>query len=216
MIPLYHQGEVTCHNFEVGVWLYIFILFHFIFLERFLFYVFSFWLHWVFVATCRLSLVAVSGSYSSLRCVGFSLRWPLLLWSTGSRCVGFTSCGTRALELRLSSCGARAQLLRGMWDPPGPGLEPVSPALAGRFPTIVPPGKPGVCSFNYTATVLMKTFFPFGSQLRHVGSLLPHVGSFQLWRVVRDLVPSPGIEPGPPALGAQSLSHWTAREVPRL
>ena len=27
---------------------------------------------------------------------------------------------------------AHAQLLRGAWDPPGPGLEPVSPALAGR------------------------------------------------------------------------------------
>ena len=29
-----------------------------------------------------------------------------------------------------------------------------------------------------------------------------------------DLVPWPGIEPGPSALGAQSLSHWTTREVP--
>ena len=28
---------------------------------------------------------------------------------------------------RLSSCGSRAQLLRGMWDLPKPGLEPVSP-----------------------------------------------------------------------------------------
>ena len=29
-----------------------------------------------------------------------------------------------------------------MWDLPRPGLEPVSPALAGRFSTTVPPGKP--------------------------------------------------------------------------
>ena len=43
---------------------------------------------------------------------------------------------------RLSSCGSRAQLLRGTWDPPRPGLEPASPALAGRFPTTAPPGKP--------------------------------------------------------------------------
>ena len=43
---------------------------------------------------------------------------------------------------RLSNCGSRAQLLRGMWDLPGPGLEPVSPALAGRLPTTAPPGKP--------------------------------------------------------------------------
>ena len=43
---------------------------------------------------------------------------------------------------RLSSCGSRAQLLRGMWDLPRPGLEPVSPALAGRSSTTEPPGKP--------------------------------------------------------------------------
>ena len=43
---------------------------------------------------------------------------------------------------RLSSCGSRAQLLRGMWDPPRPGLEPVFPALAGRFSTTAPPGSP--------------------------------------------------------------------------
>ena len=43
---------------------------------------------------------------------------------------------------RLSSCGARAQLLRGTWDLPRPGLEPVSPALAGKLSTTAPPGKP--------------------------------------------------------------------------
>ena len=43
---------------------------------------------------------------------------------------------------KLSNCGPRAQLLRGMWDPPRPGLEPVSPALAGRLSTTAPPGKP--------------------------------------------------------------------------
>ena len=30
-----------------------------------------------------------------------------------------------------------------------------------------------------------------------------------------DLVPKPGIEHGPPVLGVQSLSHWTAREAPK-
>ena len=54
---------------------------------------------------------------------------------------GFSSCGSRALERRLSSCGTWPQLLRSMWDLPGPGLEPVSPALAGGFLTTVPPGK---------------------------------------------------------------------------
>ena len=31
-----------------------------------------------------------------------------------------------------------------------------------------------------------------------------------------DLVPRPGIEPGPPALWAQSLTHWTTGEVPKI
>ena len=35
-----------------------------------------------------------------------------------------------------------------MWDLPGPGLEPVSPALAGRLSTTVPPGKSGPCVFD--------------------------------------------------------------------
>ena len=65
-----------------------------------------------------LSLVAVSRGYSSLQCAGFSLRWLLF-----------------------SSCGTRAQLLRGTWGPPEPGLEPVSPALAGGFLTPAPPWK---------------------------------------------------------------------------
>ena len=54
---------------------------------------------------------------------------------------GLSSHGLWALERRLSSCGAWAQLLAGMWHLPGPGLEPMSPALAGGFLTTVPPGK---------------------------------------------------------------------------
>ena len=48
---------------------------------------------------------------------------------------------------RLSSCGSRAQLLRGIWDLPRPGLEPVSPALSGRFSTTAPPGNPPMLTF---------------------------------------------------------------------
>ena len=43
---------------------------------------------------------------------------------------------------RLRSHGSWAQPLRGMWDLPRPGHEPVSPALAGGLSTTVPPGKP--------------------------------------------------------------------------
>ena len=47
-------------------------------------------------------------------------------------------------EHRLSGHGSRAQPLRGMWDLPGPGHEPVSPASAGGLSTTVPPGKPSI------------------------------------------------------------------------
>ena len=46
-----------------------------------------------------LSLVAASRGYSSLQCTGFSLQWLLLLWSTDSRRVGFSSCGMQAQYL---------------------------------------------------------------------------------------------------------------------
>ena len=72
-----------------------FYLFIYLFFKN-LFYLFIyFWHHWVFIAVRGLSLVVASGVYSSLQCAGFSLRW-LLLWSTGSRRVGFSSCGTQA------------------------------------------------------------------------------------------------------------------------
>ena len=109
-----------------------------------------FWLCWVFVVVRRLSLVVASRGYSLLRCAGFSLQWLVLLQSTGSRRRGFSSCGTWALERRLSSCGTWALLLHGMWDLPGPGLEPMPPALAGGFLTTAPPGKSLAVLFLHT------------------------------------------------------------------
>ena len=38
-----------------------------------------------------------------------------------------------------------------MWDLPGPGLEPVSPALADRFLATVPPGKPFSLSLDFSS-----------------------------------------------------------------
>ena len=42
----------------------------------------------------------------------------------GSTCTGFRSCSTQAH-------GLLAELLHGMWNPPRPGFEPMSPATAG-------------------------------------------------------------------------------------
>ena len=78
---------------------------------------------------CGLSPVVTGGGHSSLQ------RW-------GSHCTGF-SCGARALghagsvavAHRPSSSMARGILV------PRPGMELVSPELAGRFLTLGPPEK---------------------------------------------------------------------------
>ena len=70
-------------------------------------------------------------------------RGPLFIAVRGPLTVAASLVAEHRLQTRrLSNCGSRAQSLRGMWDPPRPGLEPMSPALAGRFSTTEPPGKP--------------------------------------------------------------------------
>ena len=72
-------------------------------------------------------------------------RGPLFIAVRGPLTLAASLVAEHRLQTRrLSSCRSRAQLLRGMWDLPGPGLEPVSPALAGRFSTTAPPGKPWI------------------------------------------------------------------------
>ena len=46
---------------------------------------------------------------------------------------GLRSCSLWAPEHRLSSCAVQASLLLDMWNLPGPGIEPDSLTLAGRF-----------------------------------------------------------------------------------
>ena len=78
------------------------------------------WLCWVFVGARRLSLVTESGGYSLLQ----------------------------ALEhADFSRCGTQAQLLSSMWNLPGPGIKPMSSALADRILSIAPPGKSQVTFF---------------------------------------------------------------------
>ena len=72
-----------------------------------------------------------------------AVRGPLLIAVRGPLTVAASPVAEHRLQTRrLSSSGSRAQLLRGMWDPPGPGHEPASPALAGGLSTTAPPGKP--------------------------------------------------------------------------
>ena len=70
-------------------------------------------------------------------------RGPLFIAVHGPLTIAASLVAEHRLQTRrLSNCGSRAQLLCGMWDLPRPGLEPMSPALAGRFPATAPPGKP--------------------------------------------------------------------------
>ena len=75
-------------------------------------------------------------------------RGPLLIAARGPLTIAAPPVAEhRPQTHRLSNCGSRAQPLRGTWDPPRPGLEPASPASAGRLPTTAPPGKPLVFVF---------------------------------------------------------------------
>ena len=56
--------------------------------------------------------------------------------------LGFSSCCSQAPEHQFSCCGVWAQSPQGTWNLPRPGIECVSPALAGRFIATEPPEKP--------------------------------------------------------------------------
>ena len=88
--------------------------------------------------------MAVLGLHFCARAFSSCGKWgPLLIAVRGTFTIAAPPAAGHRLQMRrLSNCGSRAQLLRGMWDPPRPGLEPVFPALAGRFSTTAPPGKP--------------------------------------------------------------------------
>ena len=97
---------------------------------------FFFFLIYLFMAV--LSLRFCARAFSSC-----GKRGPLFIAVRGPLTITASLVVEHRLQMcRLSNCGSRAHLLRGLWDLPRPGLEPVSPALAGRFSTTVPPGKP--------------------------------------------------------------------------
>ena len=88
--------------------------------------------------------MAVLGLCFCARAFSSCGKWgPLFITVRGPLTIAASPVAEHRLQTRrLSNCGSQAQLLRGMWDLPRPGLEPVSPALAGRFSTTAPPGKP--------------------------------------------------------------------------
>ena len=106
--------------FEILLWLFYKFLFIYL------------WLCWVFCFCAR--------AFSNC-----GKRGPLFIAVRGPPTVAASLVAEHRLQTRrLSNCGSWAQLPCGMWDLPRPGLEPVSPALAGRFSTTAPPGKPRI------------------------------------------------------------------------
>ena len=88
-------------------------------------------------------------------------KWgPLFIAVRGPLTIAASLVAEHKLQTRrLSNCGPQAQSLRGMWDPPRPGPEPVSPALAGRFSTTAPPGKPCRLHFYFADFFFFLSFF---------------------------------------------------------
>ena len=88
--------------------------------------------------------MAVLGLHPCARALSSCGKWgPLFIVVHGPLTIVASLVAEHRLQTRrLSNCGSRAQLLHGTWDPPRPGLKPVSPAPAGRCSTTAPPGKP--------------------------------------------------------------------------
>ena len=93
----------------------------------FFFFFFNLGCTWVFVVAYGLSLVVMNGSCfccsaHASHCSGFSCCWL----SSASGHAGFSSCGAWVAHV--------------MWNHLGPGIEPMSPALAGGFLSTIPWG----------------------------------------------------------------------------
>ena len=92
-------------------------------------YLFSFLLSWVFIASLW--------AFSSRDKRGLLSRCGA--WA--SHCSDVSCCRARAVERGVSSVSTWAQLPHSMWNCPGPGTRPMSPAVASRFSTSGPLGK---------------------------------------------------------------------------
>ena len=127
-------------------------------------------------------------------------KWgPLFIAVHGPLTIAASLVAEHRLQTRrLSSCGSRAQPFRGMWDPPRPGLEPVSPALAGRFSTTAPPGKPrwALLTYNQPAVLLIHNIWLYTLPLKFMSSRNIPIGRWQsscgLCLITSPLAPASG------------------------
>ena len=93
----------------------------------------------------------------------------------------------------------------------------MSPALARGFLTTGPPGKsPRGVTWRMCHPVgkAAKAWTPGKDRVSEMDFFLLPFSLHIYCMACRILVPQPGMEPMTPGVGAQSLNHWTAREVP--
>ena len=107
---------------------------------------FFFFFNFIYLFLAVLGLCFCARAFSSCGKWGplfIAVRGPLFIVMRGLPTTAASPAAEHRLQTRrLSNCGSRAQSLRGTWDPPRPGPEPGSPALAGGLSTTAPPGKP--------------------------------------------------------------------------
>ena len=138
---------------------------------------------------------------------------PLFIAVRGPLTIAASPAAEHRLQTRrLSSHGSQAQPLWGMWDLPRPGLEPVSPASAGRFSTTAPPGKPQMNfifkkrewtgqrrtrSTWWQGTLILvigRTLYndegidPRGEDIRNADTYAPNRGALQYIRYIRTAI----------------------------
>ena len=106
-----------------------------------------------------------------------------------------------------------------MWDPPGSGIKPSSPALAGRFFTTEPPGKP-LCSESLkcdTSTPLLEGGFSRGSLAGPGSTLNPvyylHLTVLSLWTSAQSELPGSVCSSGSSRVGLSGFFLASGSQV---
>ena len=93
----------------------------------------------LFLTDLFIFFLAVRGLCCCMWALSSCREWGLL-----------SSCSEQASHCCGFSCGAQAQLSRGLWGLPRGEVEPVSPALTGRLSTTRPPGKSIALILNHS------------------------------------------------------------------
>ena len=115
------------HCFRLAVFILRSLMLFFFFFKEISILIFIYLFIYLFMAVLGLRFCA--RAFSSC-----SKRGPLFIAVRGPLTIAASLVAEHRFQTRrLSNCGSRAQLLRGIWDLPRPGLEPVSPCIGRQI-----------------------------------------------------------------------------------